>query len=495
MNDPPPPTPSVPLGALLADRSLGLGQVAGPRSTGIRVHAVHTSEMADPVPYLLGGELLLTAGVHATATAGGGRDAEAHWDGYVARTVQAGAAALGFGIDPLYDAVPPALSAACDRRELPLLRVPGRTQFTAVARVMWQLLADRRHRELRRLSAAQQALSNAATRAHPVPAVLAQLAEQTDGWAVVLDGYGRDLATAGTVPPAPVREDLVGLARRLSASPSSAAGTSRAWRLSAFALTGGGDERLALGVCAPHHDGNDDAVARVAVVLLSLLTSRRGGTGSGGRLPAALVRLLLGACPDEAVSLLRPGAERWTVVHGRRRGPAEDSGPLALAALAADLDTDLLDLDGDLLRALVPGDGPAEAPPGWTLGASSPAPPDALERAGREAARALRRARAEHRPLVRQRPVEGRDVSSLLVPDEARPVARARLRPLHERPELVETLRMWLSVHGSWDRSAVALGVHRNTVRQRVARIGRLLDADLGDADERAELWLALRWL
>ncbi|MBZ9643885.1 helix-turn-helix domain-containing protein, partial [Streptomyces sp. PSKA30] len=51
----------------------------------------------------------------------------------------------------------------------------------------------------------------------------------------------------------------------------------------------------------------------------------------------------------------------------------------------------------------------------------------------------------------------------------------------------------WLSLHGSWDRTAVALSVHRNTVRQRIARCAALLEADLDDPDVRMELWFALR--
>jgi DNA-binding PucR family transcriptional regulator len=60
---------------------------------------------------------------------------------------------------------------------------------------------------------------------------------------------------------------------------------------------------------------------------------------------------------------------------------------------------------------------------------------------------------------------------------------------------LVATLRTWLALHGSWDRTAVALQVHRNTVRQRIARAAALLDMDLDDPDTRMELWFALRWI
>ncbi|WP_258029044.1 helix-turn-helix domain-containing protein, partial [Streptomyces fradiae] len=73
--------------------------------------------------------------------------------------------------------------------------------------------------------------------------------------------------------------------------------------------------------------------------------------------------------------------------------------------------------------------------------------------------------------------------------------ARALLGPLLDSPALLETLRVWLSLHGGWDRTATALGVHRNTVRQRVARCATLLDADLEDAQTRMELWFALRRL
>ena len=68
-----PPTVPVPLAALLDHPGLGLRQVAGPRGEA-PVYLVHTSEMEDPVPFLLGGELLLSAGVH------GPEATDAYWD-------------------------------------------------------------------------------------------------------------------------------------------------------------------------------------------------------------------------------------------------------------------------------------------------------------------------------------------------------------------------------------------------------------------------------
>lgn len=172
-----PPTPPVPLAALLAREDLGLRQIAGPADPSAVVHWAHTSEMADPYPYLLGGELLLTAGVHIPEAAGSGT----YFDDYVSRIVAAGGAALGFGVAPVHDTVPRALVAACDSYELPLIEVPPRTTFSAVARAVWQLMAQARHAELRRVTEAQQSLAAAASRPDPVPSVLRQLAQRVGG--------------------------------------------------------------------------------------------------------------------------------------------------------------------------------------------------------------------------------------------------------------------------------------------------------------------------
>ncbi|KAA0930722.1 PucR family transcriptional regulator ligand-binding domain-containing protein, partial [Streptomyces apricus] len=182
-----PPTPPVPLAALLGREDLGLRQIAGPRDPAAVVHWAHTSEMADPYPYLLGGELLLTAGVHVpqAVEADAEPDLEGYFDAYVARIVAAGGAALGFGLAPVHDTVPRALAGACDRHGLPLVEVPPRTTFSGVARAVWQLMARARHAELRRVTEAQQSLAAAAARPDPVPSVLRQLAARVGGRAVL----------------------------------------------------------------------------------------------------------------------------------------------------------------------------------------------------------------------------------------------------------------------------------------------------------------------
>ncbi|MGW6877535.1 helix-turn-helix domain-containing protein [Streptomyces xanthophaeus] len=598
-----PPTPPVALGALLRDRELGLAHRAGPAET--EVHGVHASEMADPSPYLLGGELLLTAGAALT-------DAQA----YVARLAEAGVAALGFGVAPVHEVVPPGLAEACDRYGLPLLEVPPGTPFTAVARAVWRLMAEARTRELRRVTEAQQSLAAAAARPDPVPAVLSRLAATLGGWAALLPttpapasapaspgpvapgpaargsahtpaasgrpqppgspappdaapsdaapgpaargsaqpsvtpGSAHPIGVPGTAAPAPAAAaapqgvgpgsaDLgparlpratgtasvapagqgpasaaLGPAARGSAQPSGAAGTAPAGaappdlagrvqasagappgaeafaavaalarrvapgaaatatdtlggaQLAAYAVGGG----HALALVTPSRAPGDHTVASVAAVLLTLLTAHR----PAGAEAAALTRLLLDADPSAALP-----AGPWHVVLAH--GPGDPQ------ALAAALGTVLLDPRGERVRLLT--DREPAPQPGWRLGVSAPAGPGELPAAAAQARRALRRAEAARTPLVRH--TDG-GLGSLLDPAEARAHAEALLAPLG--PVLRETLRAWLAHHGSWDRTAAALAVHRNTVRQRIARAATLLGTDLDDPDTRMELWFALRW-
>ncbi|MEZ3178223.1 PucR family transcriptional regulator [Streptomyces pimonensis] len=551
MSDPMvPPTPPVPLEALLARADLGLRRIAGPDDPGTVVHWAHASEMADPYPYLLGGELLLSAGVHVPEGAGAG-----YFDAYVSRIVAAGGAALGFGLAPVHKAVPEALVEACEMHGLPLLEVPPRTTFSGVARAVWQLMAQARTAELRRVAEAQQSLATAAARPDPLRPVLHQLAQRIGGWAVLFAPDTTEFATSGTTPPPGAGQaltDLAGVvrpgttdvaagrhtspgarkageappgttgvptggvpplergrgrgragdggpparaesgageapgARRPVApgpAPASASDTVDGTHLAAYALGTG----FVLGVASPHRTPGDHTIASVAAALLSLLTGRRQSATATAH-SSALVRLLLGSPPRDVAPLL--GGERWHVVHARPDGPTAPD-PLAASALGTALGSALVDPAGGTVRVLVPADRPVEPLPGWTLGVSTTAAPPDWPDADTRAARALARARATRVPLLRHgdRPA----LADLVPPHDADAHARALLAPIAAAPALTDTLRTWLSLHGSWDRTAVALSVHRNTVRQRVARCAALLEADLDDPDVRMELWFALR--
>lgn len=192
--------PSVPLSTLLADPALGLRQIAGPAGEHrVRVSTVGTTEIEDPTPYLVGGELLLTAGVRLPLDAEG-------IDTYVRQVVAAGVSALGFGVAPVHEEVPPELIAACDRHGLPLLRLPPATPFVAVGQAAYAAIAEARNRELREISRAQSALATAAARPDALRAVLAQLSAHTGTWAVLYDAQGTELFSAAPGPRPPHRD-------------------------------------------------------------------------------------------------------------------------------------------------------------------------------------------------------------------------------------------------------------------------------------------------
>lgn len=509
--------PSVPLSVLLTDLALDLRQIAGPAAGDHRVSTVGTTEIEDPSPYLVGGELLLTAGVRLPADAAG-------IDTYVRGVVGAGVTALGFGVVPVHDEVPPELIAACDRHGLPLLRLPPATPFVAVGQATYAAIAEVRNRELREISRAQSALAAAAARPDALRAVLTQLSGHTGAWAVLHDARGNELFSAGCRPASPTPGRVRDLAVRTIARvrtgpagrsvPTAAADHEGGTHLTVHTLPGadGTATALALGQAATtaptlvHRQ-----VTSTAAVLLALLTSPRHALGTDTHSAGALVRLMLGAAPADVADSLAPtteGAGHWVVVHGRHSSPRSGQGddPAQLATLGTVLGTPYLYIDGSELKALVASapdarpEVPAQASDlGWVLGFSTPAPASDLAHADVQAGRALQRAIAAQVPAV----VHTRDpltVHGIVPSADARELARTRFAPLDGAaspgaPVLLDTLRTWLALHGSWDRTAAVLHVHRNTVRHRLARIAELLDVDLQDPGVRMELWFALDWL
>lgn len=138
---------------------------------------------------------------------------------------------------------------------------------------------------------------------------------------------------------------------------------------------------------------------------------------------------------------------------------------------------------------------PPIVPGELVAGVSGPARLDDLPGALRDATRAARVAlRFDHRGSATLAGL------GLLVPLHEDPALATRLHarwlaPLATEPrhELEPTLRAWLARDGQVDAVARDLGVHANTVRNRLARVGRLLGDDWRTPQGRAELWAALQ--
>lgn len=440
-------TSTIPLGVVVRRPELGLAVLTGSDQLDRPIRWAHVSELRDPVPYLLGGELLLTAGVNFPEDV----------DGYVRGLVAAGVQALGFGVTPVYDDVPAELVEACVRHGLPLLALPPSTPFLAVSQAVGVALAEAEHAELRWLSEAQAALTRAALRPDPVQAVVTALAELADWWCVLL-GEGV-VAKAGVADVDPVVTELASRLRPGS-GPRSASTELGAWHVVGYPVESG--QVLVVGSRRPF-SVTDRAAIAVALALLALAERADG---------RSVTKMLVGQDPSDG----------YRVVRGRRKSPGGTD---------IDLGTALVDVDGGELRAVVTTspDVVAAQAAGWLLAVSSPARVVDLPAADREAGRMLDRAVAIGRPVTA---ADG--VSALVDPDAAARFAGDLLAPLAARPELLDTVRTWLVCNGNWDRTAAELGVHRNSVRHRIGVVARELDIDLADVQRRMELWFALRW-
>jgi purine catabolism regulator len=115
---------------------LGLKLVAGQESADAQVRWVHSTELADPTPWLKGGELLLTTGMQLP-----GPKLQRE---LIERLADHRIAGLGFGVGFAHKRVPAALVTAARKRGFPLFEVPYELPFIAITeRAFAQRLNER----------------------------------------------------------------------------------------------------------------------------------------------------------------------------------------------------------------------------------------------------------------------------------------------------------------------------------------------------------------
>ncbi|MFJ9007346.1 PucR family transcriptional regulator [Streptomyces canus] len=546
-----PPT----LASLVHHSALKLTVRAGEDRLDVPVRWAHVSELADPVPYMEGGELLLITALKLDAD-----DPEA-MRRYVKRLAGAGVVGLGFAVGVNYDEIPGALVEAARDEGLPLLEVPRRTPFLAISKAVSAAIAADQYRSVTAGFAAQRELTKQALTGGP-EGLLAALASQVDGWAALYDASGAVVATAPEWAgrrAARLTADVERLRERPAPASSVVGGAGTADnddRVELHSLGTGRRPRSALAVGTAAALGTAERYAvHSAIALLTLTTERsRSLQAAEQRIGAAVLRMLLAGEPEHARTVagdLYGGlldapfrlivAETVAVSSVRIAADAPTRVPSA-AALAAAADT-----DGDPLEALtevvesaaarsgeavlvVPererlvvlaADGGAavtacgeyavaleaartreQASTGdedeLVVGVSAPVGPIAAAAAYKQAEQALSVARRRGRVYVEHEQLASGSVLPLLADDAVRAFADGLLRPLYEhdatgRGDLVASLRAWLSRHGQWDAAAADLGVHRHTLRYRMRRVEEILGRSLDDPDVRMELWLALK--
>ncbi|MFD9118889.1 PucR family transcriptional regulator [Streptomyces bottropensis] len=534
-----PPT----LASLVHHSTLKLTVRAGEDRLDVPVRWAHASELADPVPYMEGGELLLITALKLDA-----EDPEA-MRRYVRRLVGAGVVGLGFAVGVHYEDIPEALVAAAEREGLPLLEVPRRTPFLAISKAVSAAIAAEQYRAVTAGFAAQRELTRQALTDGP-EGLLGALAGQVDGWAALYDASGAVVAVA---PEWAERRAgrLIADVERLRDRPAPASAVVGGEdRVELHSLGGGRRARAALAVGTAAALGTAERYAvHSAIALLTLTTERsRPLHAAEQRIGAAVLRMLLAGECDHARAVagdlygeLLDAPFRLILAESASSSVATGPGGDLLgqlvevveAAAARAGEAVLVVPDGERLVVLavdggaavdacgafaveletaraagrepVSGGGSVPVPvpvsvdeEELVVGLSAPAGPIAAAAAYKQAEQALSVARRRGRCLVEHEELAAGSVLPLLGDDAVRAFADSLLRPLREhdatgRGDLVASLRAWLSRHGQWDAAAADLGVHRHTLRYRMRRVEEIVGRSLDDPDVRMELWLALK--
>ncbi|MFG6198434.1 PucR family transcriptional regulator [Nonomuraea sp. JJY05] len=454
------------------------------------VRWAHVSELADPVPWLRGGELVMTIGLGLPGDPAG-RQA------YVERLSGAGCAALAFALGEAVTAVPEEVLAAADLQGLPVLEIL--TSFIAVTEAVARWHADERVRGERRVVAAQEAMARAALLSG-TSGILRALAEHTGGESLLLDPQGKPRAAtpAGERPWHARALEMAEGAARLSAGVLDDG--IQAVQVQSLGFSGPPTGWLAMCTASPL-EWHARMLANQAACLLAmeLLGVRAGRAKAHAQRGALLAAVLDGGLSPRRLGELCPvAAPPYEVVVTAPVPP--EAAVEALEEVAADAE--------ELALVCARPEGAVfvlpERRPWWGTelcarlgvpGGGCRAPGlDELPSAVRHAATLAGRGDGYLH-------VDDLETSALLrdaiVPAAAHRFAAAALRPLREYEarhggDLIDSLRAYLEAGSNLETAARRLGVHRNTLRRRLAVAERVSGRPLADPGHRLQLWLAL---
>lgn len=521
--------PTLPL-SLLMDESGFAARMLSPEggtsatASETRFSLAIVVELQDPTPYLTRGDLLLITGLGLPTD-------PKRIDEYVIGVAETGVVGIVFGLEPVYPAVPDALITACRAHGLPLLELPSPVYFASIVAYVNRALESERTRSLSATVSAAQRLTEAVMHPRPMQRLLSVLAHECGGWAVL---HGEDgTLSAGAVPPGLDLDPLLaGLADRIGPqllhdgtptafSTATAAGVE--YEITAHAVRRprgqthdtGSPPLLAFGK-SPRITGTDRTVLMLAAdlaglvaqmppeqsaavdqLLMHFLADPAMITGSN-RDRVRVMGLVSSALGADAVS---GSGLAYAVVAERADGSQTAAGVAEAAWLRRLLHSPLVEQRGRRMRAFTahPPNGvelEQASELGWILAVSQARELADLPAAMRQADELSRSARRLGRHISGHDPEDLSRIwplAALTDPTLSAAAAELWLAPLdgEEHAEERSTLSAWLLRHGSWDRTARDLGLHRNTVRRLVAAAGERLGRDLDDPVERARLLLA----
>ncbi|SDS34201.1 purine catabolism regulatory protein [Brevibacterium siliguriense] len=440
------------------------------------VTIVHSSELPEVDEWLAGGEVLLTIGVGQDLSGETVRD-------YVRRLKAVGVHALGIGLgsDLPWQQVPPGLVAAAEEAGLALFGVPEPVPFVAVVDAFTRMREAETNRELTRASSAARRFATALAARGPA-ALVTDLAETLKAPVRFVSPTGR--ALSGEDAEDDVRSALIEESAKPTAGPRLIRTVSRIVE----AVPIGGDRPLGWILTPAEVAGSPKTRALLLSTASALLAM------SLADLPVPSGRALLfeaDLSEDEARG-------EWTRATGL--APVATVGMRIFGGVRGDLAERLIsDIVGGSLHTRT----------GSLLGVIGARERglDALVTTAAEVA-GLDELAEKRPPLGQlhhtwmlwrtQHESEASEVRALLSAVDEEAADRFVDRVLGELfrarggQELLETLRTYIAESGTRERIAAQLGIHRHTVRARLAKIETLLGRDLSRAETLQAVSLAL---
>ncbi|RNE48574.1 PucR family transcriptional regulator [Corynebacterium alimapuense] len=463
---------------------------------------VQPSELVETVEFVHSGAIILTVGVALDYRPGAIED-------YVHRLGDAGVVAIGFGTGMIVDRVPPRLIDAARHQGLSVFEVPRETPFVSILSVAQEELALRRLRGQQRLLEVQEVLNQVAVD-RGVGDLVATTAEHLGASIMITDNDGRVVTH---ISQGDDRTFLSGIVEKSIAEK----GRSSAFRMAGryvliHRMIGEGERyHLLVAVGSRPFESPERSVikhcAGLAAIILQRPDSLRRATSE---LNTLAMSVLLGT--DNSQQAMADVFATASDSAGRVRPvvvSADNSRSFNRANML--LDHHLAD-DGRQMFALSLGDNSA-----LMLFRGSRSVPEIISLFGQG---------VEHTRISLGNPVRWQDLRMRIVEDLAA-VAETLQPGQHAGPEsrtlrwlddtavrgalatrfnetyqrlfdydqesgvvLAQTLDIYLRSGGKISTTADRLGIHRHTVRSRLATAERICEVDLSDPVACAELLL-----
>ncbi len=463
---------------LVSVPSLRLEVAAGEGGLDRRIKWVATTEVDDPGVWLEAGTLLLVVG-HGV----GGTEIQQRL--YVRRLAEHRLAGLGFGVGFRWDDVPGPLLDEADAIAFPILRIPYEIPFLAINKVVLTRVAERRLRTIRRAQdVSDELVELVLSGENNVATLLRTLAHELRASVALRDSSGVIVAEAHSNKPLSF-EHAVEFRVPVSAEPAT---------LLAVNDAGSFDD---YGKLVLHH----------GVTALAFELSRRYAVSAAelrlaGDLFSDLERGIIESA-DIGRRLrafgLEPGACHAALAVLDLGQPGIRTRIVAQAELARRGVANIATVDGDRVMLLVAANsaedavataqGMARNHRGFRIGVGRPATGSLLGQSIREAIAAL----AAGTGRVSTYDDLGSLGLLLSLPSEVlEAYAHRMLGPVLEDEKLTVTLTTLLEHGGRVLEASQALGIHRHTMRNRIAKIAELTGRDPDHPIDRMDLWLAV---